>query len=193
MEALVIIDMQYYFISDTLQKTFPEITLPNKIVPLIKNCLNEARQLQIPILHIKTEYKLDKSNWPKSRLHREILYCMQGTQEAEIISELQPTKNETVILKSRFSGFYNTGLEDWLKSNDINTIVLAGYALDCCVRFTAVDAFNVGLNTIILSDCVMSAQEPTKDSIKYLQFLIQSDVADSKQWLSNYYKPVVKP
>ncbi len=187
MEALVIIDMQYYFISDALKKAFPDITLPNEIIPSIRNCLNEARRLQIPTLHIKTEYKYDKSNWPKTKLHRESLYCIQGTHEAEIISDLHPTQNENVIVKSRYSGFYKTGLEDWLIANDIDSIVLAGYALDGCVRFTAVDAFNVGISTTILSDCVMSSQEPTNKSIEYLQFLIQSEVIDSKEWLMKYF------
>jgi len=177
--------MQNYFISDSIKKSFPDLMLPTKIIPAIENCLHETRQLNVPIVHIKTEYKSDKSNWPKSKSNRNSLYCMEGTNEAKIISELSPTQNEVVILKSRYSGFFDTELEDWLKRNNIDSIALAGYALDCCVRFTAVDAFNIGFRTTILKDCVMSSREPTTDSIEYLQFLIQSDVIDSKQWLSN--------
>lgn len=184
-EALLIIDMQYYFISDALKVFEPDIALATEIVPIIKECLLEARQFKIPILHVKTEYKTDKSNWPKTWLHHEYLYCMHGTHEAEIISEVCPIPNETVVIKSRFSGFFNSKLEDWLVKNDIDSIVLAGYALDGCVKFTAVDAFNLGFKTTILGDCVMSAREDTKSSLEYLQFLIQSNVIDSKSWLSN--------
>ncbi len=183
MEALIIIDMQNYFISDEFKETFPALTLPYKIIEPIKNLLNETRRLKIPTLFIKTEYKKDKSNWPETKLNRDKLYCMEGTYNADIISELNPVLNESVFLKSRYSGFYETGLEKWLNKNSIDSIVLAGYALDGCIRFTAVDAFNVGIETTILSDCVLSSKEPTSKSIEYLQFLIQSEVIDSKQWL----------
>ena len=186
-EALVIIDMQYFFISTALKTYASDIVPAVKIVPAIKNCLYEARQFQVPIIHIKTEYKEDKSNWPKTWLHYDSLYCMHGTHEAEIISEISPIENEAIIIKSRFSGFFKTDLEAWLVKNDINSVVIAGYALDGCVRFTAVDAFNLGIKTTILSDCVMAAQEDTKSSLEYLQFLIQSSVIESKLWLSSFH------
>jgi len=146
-----------------------------------------ARNLNIPIVHIKTEYKSDKSNWPKSKSHRDSLYCIENTHEAEFIPVLRPLPDEKVIVKSRYSAFYDSGLETWLKDKNISSIAFAGYALDCCVRFTAVDAFNMGFGTTLLRDCVISSMEPTDLSIEYLQFLILSDVFDSKDWLSNFH------
>ncbi len=187
MEALVVIDMQNYFISDSLKESSPGIKQPISIIPSIACCLKEARNLNLPIIHIKTEYKADKSDWPKSKSHRDSLYCIENTQDAEFISELCPLPDEAVIVKSRYSGFYDTEFEAWLKENGIQSIALAGYALDCCVRFTAVDAFNIGYGTTILRDCVMSSWEDTDVSIEYLQYLIQSEVSDSKDWLSQYH------
>jgi len=178
--------MQNYFISDSLKESTPGIKLPTFIIPSIASCLNDARNLNIPIAHIKTEYKADKSNWPRSKVHRDSLYCIENTYDADFISELRPVPSEAVIVKSRYSGFFDTGLEAWLRENGIHSIALAGYAMDCCVRFTAVDAFNIGIGTTILRDCVLSSREATEVSIEYLQFLIQADVSDSKDWLSQY-------
>ncbi len=45
-------------------------------------------------------------------------------------------------------------LDDWLRANDVDDVVVVGIATDHCVRATALDAVNAGYNTTVLRDFV---------------------------------------
>lgn len=61
--ALLIIDMQKLF------KSLKYSEFENVLVPNIEKALNVARNKNMPIIHIRTVYKKDKSNWPRVRMH----------------------------------------------------------------------------------------------------------------------------
>ena len=44
-----------------------------------------------------------------------------------------PKKNEKVIIKYNYDGFYNTELDEYLKSKNINAIYGTGLMTNCCV------------------------------------------------------------
>ncbi len=52
-----------------------------------------------------------------------------------------------------YSGFFDnaqdhaTGLEDYLKSQEIDTLYIMGLATDYCVKYTALDARRLGFDT----------------------------------------------
>lgn len=45
-------------------------------------------------------------------------------------------------------------LDDWLRENDVDDVVVVGLATDFCVKATAMDAINAGYNTTVLQDYV---------------------------------------
>ncbi|WP_449373355.1 isochorismatase family protein [Arthrobacter psychrolactophilus] len=45
-------------------------------------------------------------------------------------------------------------LDDWLRENDVEDVVVVGIATEHCVRATALDAINAGYNTTVLRDYV---------------------------------------
>lgn len=45
-------------------------------------------------------------------------------------------------------------LDDWLRENDVDDVVVVGLATDYCVKATALDAVNAGYNTTVLRDYV---------------------------------------
>lgn len=45
-----------------------------------------------------------------------------------------------------------TPLESMLRARDIDEIVVVGLAADVCVRYTALDAVNLGFETTVLKD-----------------------------------------
>lgn len=45
-------------------------------------------------------------------------------------------------------------LDDWLRENDVDDVVIVGLATDHCVRATALDALGAGYNTTVLRDLV---------------------------------------
>ncbi|WP_207344130.1 isochorismatase family protein [Arthrobacter sp. E3] len=50
-------------------------------------------------------------------------------------------------------------LDDWLRENDIDDLVIVGIATEHCVRATALDAVNAGYNTTVLRDFVAGIDE----------------------------------
>ncbi len=84
--------------------------------------------------------------------------CVEGTPGAAFVGP-QPLPGETIISKSRYSAFADTGLADQLKSRGIDTVVLAGLTSECCVASTAWHAFELGLRVVIAPNAC-AAYEP---------------------------------
>ena len=168
--ALIVIDLQEYFYKMDFQKF--EI----KINKNIENLLQYTRKSKIKIIHVITVYKKDKSNWPESYKKGTTIWCLEDSSEVKIIQSAKPEKNEDVIIKKRFSGFYETELDDRLKLNNIDTLFVAGYSGDVCVRMTTMDAFNRGYNIFWISDCIESAFEDYQESEEYIQKLTKLKV-----------------
>jgi nicotinamidase-related amidase len=175
--ALVVIDMQHDFVTIAP----PEFT--SELVPRIAKRLESARALKVPVAHVITEYHEDKSDWPKAFADRDHLRCIRGTKGAEIMEALSPLPGEAVLAKTRYSAFYETKLEAWLESNTIQGIALCGYAIDVCVRLTAIDAYNRGYSITLLSDCLLPERATLTDSIEYLTWLTRCDVKTGQEWL----------
>lgn len=168
--AIIIIDLQEYFYKIASSK------FDSKINPNIEKLLKFARAEKIKIIHIKTIYKKDKSNWPEAYKSRDAMWCMENTEDCKIIKNALPAENETVIIKKRFSSFYETELDEVLQQNKIDTLFIAGFSGDVCVRMTTMDAFNRGYNLFWISDCIDSLFEDYKKSEEYIQNLTKLKV-----------------
>lgn len=91
-------------------------------------------------------------------------HCVQGSVGAEFCAELNTECIDAVIQKGTdpdidsYSGFFDnghlkaTGLDDLLKSRGVNRIDIMGLATDYCVKFTALDAVELGYNTQLLAE-----------------------------------------
>jgi nicotinamidase-related amidase len=169
--CLLIVDMQKHF------KDLDSTVFANKLIPNIKKALAIARQVPIPIVHLITIYRRDKTDWPGAWKHRDSIWCLEGTDEAAIIDGLEPVGSEVTVVKTRYSGFFNTDLEDSLKTKGIDSLLFVGYSCDVCLRFTVLDAYNRDYNIHILSDCVHSHLEDTGSSISYLKRLTNCTVS----------------
>ena len=118
-----------------------------------------------------TRYSRDKTDWPKAWRHLDSIWCLEGTPGVQILDQVRPLAGEPVVVKTRFSGFYASRLDAVLRDLDVDTLFLAGYASDVCVRMTVMDAYNRGYALFLLADCVHAAREETKTSIDYLCWL----------------------
>ena len=168
--AVIIIDLQEYFYKVDSSK------FENKINANIKSLLQFLRKSRIKIFHVITVYKKDKSNWPESYKQENTIWCLENSFDSKIIQSAIPEENETVIIKKRFSGFYDTELDKILQQNGIDTLFIAGYSGDVCVRMTTMDAFIRGYNLFWVSDCIESAFEDYIKSEEYIQRLTKLKV-----------------
>ncbi|MDQ0884692.1 nicotinamidase-related amidase [Peribacillus sp. V2I11] len=65
---------------------------------------------------------------------------------------VEPLEEEVIITKKVNSSFIGTKLEEFLKLNDITTLVITGLTTPHCVSTTTRMSGNLGFNTYLISD-----------------------------------------
>ena len=147
----VIIDMQEDFFShERLQKNRHHLT--SKINELAAF----SRKMNIPVVWVKQEYAEDLRDAPPEIQKNNIRIVVAGTPGAEFLSELEISGADTIIVKNRYSAFFNTSLDKKLTEEKCSSIVVAGINSHACIRCSAVDAFQRDYEVILASDCIDS-------------------------------------
>ena len=125
------------------------------IIPNVRKLLERERDAGSRIFFICDNHDPDDLEFQMFPEH-----CIIGTEETEVIPELDEfLLNNNVIPKNRYSGFFNTGLEQELQTFKPKQIIVCGVCTDICVLHTAADARNRDYRVEILTDCVASFDE----------------------------------
>ncbi|WP_246136605.1 cysteine hydrolase family protein [Leekyejoonella antrihumi] len=75
-----------------------------------------------------------------------------------LAGELQEVgEREMVLFKPRWSAFYRTGLDEWLRDQGCDTVVVGGCNLPNCPRATLFDASERDFRAVVLRDAVSRA------------------------------------
>ena len=99
-------------------------------------------------------------------------HCVVGTPGADLHSALAAAGFAAIFDKGEYtaaySGFEGTfdgeGLDHWLADHQINAVDVVGIATDHCVRATALDAIQAGLDTTVLLDLTAAVAPDQLDS-----------------------------
>jgi nicotinamidase-related amidase len=86
-------------------------------------------------------------------------HCREGSWGWEIVSELVPRVDETVLRKGRHDAFYDTPLDRLLRRWSIDTLVICGTIANIGVHYTAASAALRWYSVVIPRDAI-SALEP---------------------------------
>jgi len=168
-KALIIVDVQ----NDFCQGGSLEVPQANQIIPYINLLMQENSYDQIILtqdFHPPGHKSFASSNraqigdtidlegyaqfmWPD--------HCVQGSIGAEFHKELNLEKVQHIVQKGTqmnvdsYSGFWDnnkrhkTDLDDYLRFHEIELVEICGLALDYCVKFTALDAQDLGYITCV--------------------------------------------
>jgi len=97
-------------------------------------------------------------------------HCVQGTPGAEFAPGLNAAGIQHVVQKGTdrnidsYSGFFDnarrqaTGLEACLRNQGVDEVHIMGLATDYCVKFTALDAAELGFRTAVLAEGVRGVE-----------------------------------
>ena len=92
------------------------------------------------------------------------MHCVQGTNGAAFARRLDTTKIAKIFPKGTdvridsYSGFFDnghrqsTGLGEDLRARGVQEVYVLGLATDYCVKFTALDALQLGFRTRLVVD-----------------------------------------
>jgi ureidoacrylate peracid hydrolase len=78
----------------------------------------------------------------------------RGTWGAEPLDGLDVAPDDAIVEKRRFSAFFDTGLEELLLREGVDTIVTGGVRTDFCVESTVRDAFFRDIEVLVVADAV---------------------------------------
>jgi nicotinamidase-related amidase len=179
--ALVVVDMQRYF----TQPSFPFTEVFNKLSPgACSGYLRRVREVVIPNIQkllvccraqgarvvftaIGTEAGdgADLPYWIRS--FEDVGLAMIGKRvwppvddpSWQIDEALKPQAGEPVLSKYSAGTFATTGLEQRLRNQGIEAVLVTGVASDVCVTTTAREAADRGFKTIMVSDACTTLSE----------------------------------
>jgi nicotinamidase-related amidase len=84
------------------------------------------------------------------------VHSLRGTRGAEVIDDLRPKPTDMILSKRRFSAFFKTDLDQTLRTQSVDTIVVTGMTTEVCVLMTALEGLCHDFSVIILEDCTVS-------------------------------------
>lgn len=143
--------------------------------------LAAARGTGIPPIFIQEVHKRSLVDFGRELDGQESVHCLEGDLDTELADGIEPSPEEYLIRKRRYSAFFATELELILKSYEIQTVVLVGALTDVCVHYTFADAHQHDYRCHVVTDCVggssLAAHEAALAAMRYLQrdCLVTSD------------------
>jgi nicotinamidase-related amidase len=175
-EALLIIDMLNDFV---LQGTPLEVPETRKVIHAIKREIESARKKSVPVIYVcdahdKEDREFSKFGWPA--------HAVDGSEGAEVVDELKPTKNDIVIKKQTYSGFYKTALDETLQKLNIDSLRLTGCVTHICVLFTASDAVLRDYKVTVNEDAVAGIEKENHDAaIRIMKNVLGVEIVRSRE------------
>lgn len=134
--------------------------------------LEASRDAGLPVVYVKTEHPADLANagpedgphWIKHlplRVGEEVVapdgsqgrILVKDTWNTRILNELEPRPGDVVVAKHRYSGFFETELDDVLRGLMAKYLIVTGCTTSICVESTVRDAMYRDYRCVVLEDC----------------------------------------
>jgi nicotinamidase-related amidase len=174
--ALLVIDVQREYFDGALPISHPVGHLEQ-----ILSVMDEAAKRGVPTAVVR-HHQAD----PESPIFR------LNSDAWQLHPEVERRPRDLLIDKQLPGSFTGTELQDWLKSQQADTVTIAGYMTHMCCDTTARQAFHRGFQVEFLNDATgtldvqneagsATAQELQK-SILVAQQMFISEVLSSAQW-----------
>jgi nicotinamidase/pyrazinamidase len=186
--ALILVDLQYDFCpGGALAVADGDATIPlaNKLMPAFETIV--ATQDWHPPEH-KSFAVNHPGKQPYDMIELEGLsqvlwppHCVQGTRGPELHAGLDRARITEVFQKGTdptidsYSGFFDngrrkaTGLGSWLAARRVDHVVVLGLATDYCVKFTSLDARELGMAVTLVADACRGVDLAPRDSERAIE------------------------
>jgi len=151
--ALLIIDM----VKDNFEeeKNLPITQFAKRIIDPLNELIKKFRGQGWPIVFSTDAFHKEDFIF-KGRMKP---HALAGTSGAEVIDELDRKGEDLWLPKPRFSAFFGTGLDQWLKEREVTLCAVGGIATNFCVLTSALDAICFDLKAVLLEDCAAAFSE----------------------------------
>ena len=172
--AVLVVDMQNDFGAKggMFDRAGIDISITRAAVEPTARALASMRKAGISVFYLKMGFRPDLSDLgppdsPNRIKHlplavgstvtapdgRERRILIRDTWNTDVLDELTPQTGDTVLYKTRYSGFYGTDLDSLLKARGVKWLVVTGATTCVCVESTIRDAMFRDYSCILLADC----------------------------------------
>ncbi|MDR2956987.1 MAG: cysteine hydrolase [Coriobacteriales bacterium] len=149
--ALIVLDMQ----NDTTSNSAYKNT--NQLLDNVNDAITRAQLNGIDVIYVKNEYEDN----PIISILSGGRY-QKGTLGVELDSNLLVI-NDNIYCKSIGDSFQSSGMEEYLITNQIDTLYIVGADASACVYSTAQGGLNRGYNVIVIQDAIITINDETLD------------------------------
>lgn len=153
--ALVLVDLIESF-------TDPECPLgcaADGVIEANRQLLKAFRGKGLPVAFTTVVYRDER----QARVFRDRVPALEllkpGTRWVNIDARLAPAPNEPVFEKCWASAFFRTGLDEYLRGEGIDSLVVTGLTTSGCVRATVVDGLQHDYRVVVPSEAVGDRNE----------------------------------
>jgi nicotinamidase-related amidase len=126
--ALIVIDVQNGVVATGHER--------DAVVANVATLVDTAREQQVPVVWVQHSDE----------------QTVRGSDEWQIVPELDPHDDEPLVEKHYGDSFEDTDLEDVLAGLGVGRLVVAGAQTDMCIRSTLHGAFARGYDATLVSD-----------------------------------------
>lgn len=172
--ALLVIDMQNDFCATGgyMDHAGADLAKMRKPIPAIRRVLDQARKIGMHVIFTREGHRPGLETAPPSFMERTEFaghkigtrgplgrLLVRGEKGHEIIDELAPLAEETVVDKPGKGAFYATDLETILRQRGITHLLFTGVTTNCCVESTVREANDRGFRNLVIRDCVAAVTD----------------------------------
>ena len=172
--AVIVVDMQNDFGAEggMFARAGIDITPIRAAVAPTASVLDRARRAGMPIVFLKMGFRPDLSDLGPDHAtnrQRHLFFgvgepvdapdgtssrvLVRDTWNTEIVDELKRAPEDHIVYKHRFSGFFETELEEVIRGLGIRDLVFTGCTTSICVESTLRDAMFRDFRCLVLEDC----------------------------------------
>ena len=145
--ALVVVDMINEFCKPGGKMVLPgyEALMPQQLA-----LIAAARANGVPVIFVIDSHRRNMRRdreWLKRTPHGE-----ENTWATQVIDDLAPQDDDIIVIKHRYSAFFQTDLDLVLKDMLVSQLVVCGVVTNICVRSTVHDGFFLGYDIVVPHD-----------------------------------------
>lgn len=172
--AVLVVDMQNDFgaLGGMFDRAGIDISGIAAAAEAVRPLLTAARLAGVPVVYLKMEHDPDLANAGPSdgphllkhlplRIGEELTapdgsvsrILVRDTWNTRILDALAPEPSDHVVSKHRYSGFFETELDELLQGLGARTLLVTGCTTSVCVESTVRDAMFRDYTCVVLEDC----------------------------------------
>jgi nicotinamidase-related amidase len=148
----------------------------NRAAPRIQALATRARGAGAPVIYVNDHF----GHWLSDFAATVRAARRTDSLGRSVASLLAPERKDYFVLKPEHSAFYSTALAPLLEHLRVGHLVIAGFATNYCVEFTANDAYMRGFAVHVPRDCTASASPAlTRASLSHIAKTLKGDIRPS--------------